>query len=112
MQIKCDDQLEEERETCLFHSQSRYRQLDSLGRPHIEPLLSPLADWLETNPDDLGDRSIAKDIKSQLLFEFIALRSKRRCHSENRVDLIPCGWQFLHFDQGKISTAFALSRWN
>jgi hypothetical protein len=41
-----------------------YRQVDSLGRPISKPLLSPLADWLETNPEDPCDRSIAKDIKA------------------------------------------------
>lgn len=48
-------------------------EFDSLGRPISRPVLSSLADWLDTVPNDPCDRSIAKDIQSQLLFEFVAL---------------------------------------
>jgi len=86
-------------------------QVDSLGRPISKPLLSPLADWLETNPDDPCDRSIAKDINSQLLFEFIALSQNAGATVRIDVDFdSPADGNSCISDQGNISTAFAHSQ--
>ncbi|HOV33432.1 MAG TPA: VWA domain-containing protein, partial [Candidatus Hydrogenedens sp.] len=86
-------------------------QVDSLGRPISKPLLSALADWLETNPNDPCDRSIAKDIKSQLLFEFIALNQKAGATVRIDVDFdSPADGNTCIPDQGNISTAFAHSQ--
>lgn len=85
-------------------------QVDSLGRPISKPLLSTLADWLQTNPDDPCDRSIAKDIKSQLLFEFIALNQNSGATVRIDVDFdSPADGNSCIPDQGNISTAFAHS---
>ncbi len=87
-------------------------EVDSLGRPVTKPVYSSLADWLETNPLDPCDRSVAKDIQSQLLFEFVALN--QTSGATVRIDLAfdsPTDDSGICLpDQGDISTAFGHSQ--
>ena len=102
-------QLIEETGGHLYSTRNKNTQeVDSVGRPISKPLLSTLQDWLEMDVNDPCDRSIAKDIQSQLLFEFVALN--QMSGATVRIDLAfnspaddgtPC-----LPDQGDISTAF------
>lgn len=87
-------------------------EVDSLGRPISKPTLSSLADWLVMDANDPCDRSIAKDIQSQLLFEFVALN--QTSGATVRIDLSfnnPTDDSGVCIsDQGDISTAFGHSQ--
>jgi len=87
-------------------------EVDSLGRPISRPVFSSLADWLEIDANDPCDRSIAKDIQSQLLFEFVALN--QMSGATIRIDLAfdsPSDDNGTCLrDPGDISTAFAHSQ--
>ena len=86
-------------------------EVDSLGRPITKPLLSTLEDWLQTNPSDPCDRSIAEDIKSQILFEYIALNQKSGATITMNLSFnSPADDNSLCLpDQGEISTTFSYS---
>ncbi|MGC8737031.1 MAG: BACON domain-containing protein [Candidatus Hydrogenedens sp.] len=102
-------QLIEETGGHLYSTRNKITEsVDNVGKPISKPLFSTLADWLETDSNDPCDRSIAKDIQSQLLFEFVALN--QMSGATVKIDLAfnspsddgsPC-----LLDQGAISTAF------
>ncbi len=102
-------QMIEETGGHLYSTRNRNTgEVDSLGRPISKPTLSSLADWLVMNANDPCDRSIAKDIQSQLLFEFVALN--QTSGATVRIDLSfndPTDDNGVCIsDQGDISTVF------
>ncbi len=106
-------QLIEETGGHLYSTKGRYTgAVDSLGKPIVMPLVSSIKDWFELNPEDECDRSIVEDIKSQVVFEYIALNqsSGAQIRLDVSIDSPTDDFSSCLLDQGIISTTIAHSQ--
>jgi len=49
---------------------------DAFGNPLRRPVVAELENWMTTNPNDECDQSIAKDLRSQVVFSYITLNEE------------------------------------
>lgn len=106
-------QLVEETGGHFYSTKGRNTGLtDSLGRPIITPLVSSLADWLDTDASNYCDRSIVEDINSQVLFEYVALNQTSGAQVKLDISIDSPVDDNSHClnDQGIISTSVAHSQ--